>query len=147
MAADLGLYLNSINSTKKNVMRDPEVDPSVITGYPSFIINRLLSYHQDSILIVNCINKLSFLDPQLQYEFLLHGLPKAKRYSKLHKAVTPENVDLVEKYYGYSTAKALEVLELHSNEDFGRMKNEMSEGGVLREKSTKRVGRSRINQT
>lgn len=138
MAADLGLYLTSINSTKKNVMRDPEADPSVVTQYPSFIINRLLSYHQDAVLIVNAINMLPFLDKQLQYEFLLHGLPKGKRFAKLQKAVTQDNVDLVKKYYGYSTEKAIEVLELHSEEDFRRMSAEMSEGGVLREKNKRK---------
>ena len=122
-------------------MREVEVDPAVITGYPSFIINRLLSYHKDAILIVNAINKLPFLDPQLQYEFLLHGLPKGKRFSKLHKAVSPENLDLVKQYYGYSSEKALEVLELHREEDLRRMSAELSEGGVLREKqSSKRHG-------
>jgi Bacteriophage clamp loader A subunit len=141
MAADLGLYLNSINSTKKNVMRDPEADPSVVTQYPGFIINRLLSYHQDCVLIVNAINKLPQLDPQLQYEFLLNGLDKKKRFSKLHKAVTPENVDLLKKYYKYSTRKALEVSDLHTEEDFRRIRAELSEGGVLREKqSSKRHG-------
>ena len=137
MAADLGLYLNSINTTKKNVMRDLEADPSVVTQYPGFIINRLLSYHQDCVLIVNAINKLPQLDPQMQYEFLLHGLSKKKRFSKLHKAVTPENVDLMMKYYKYSVRKAVEVLELHTEEDFKRIRAELSEGGVLREKRAK----------
>jgi hypothetical protein len=131
MAADLGLYLNSINQTKKNVMRDPEADPSVVTQYPSFIINRLLSYHQDCVLIVNAINKLPQLDPQMQYEFLLHGLTKKKRFSKLHKAVTPENVDLMKKYYRYSTKKAVEVLELHTPEQIEAIQAQLSEGGVM----------------
>jgi hypothetical protein len=138
MAADLGLYLNSINTTKKNVMRDLEADPSVVTQYPGFIINRLLSYHQDCVLIVNAINKLPQLDPQMQYEFLLNGLDKKKRYSKLHKAVTPENVGLMMKYYKYSVRKAVEVLELHTEEDFKRIRAELSEGGVLREKNKRK---------
>jgi hypothetical protein len=145
MAADLGMYLTSINSTKKNVMRELEVDPAVITGYPGFIINRLLSYHMDAILIVNAINKLTQLDNQLQYEFLLHGLPKGKRFSKLHKAVSPENLDLVKKYYEYSTEKALQVLDLHSVEDLRQMTTDMSEGGALRGKS-KRTGRNKSDK-
>jgi Bacteriophage clamp loader A subunit len=131
MAADLGLYLTSINSSKKNVMRDPEADPSVVTQYPSFIINRLLSYHQDAVLIVNAINMLPFLDKQLQYEFLLHGLPKGKRFSKLAKAVTPENLDLVKRYYGFSNDKALEVLDLHTPEDIEDIRHALDEGGVM----------------
>ncbi len=134
MAADLGLYLTSINQSKKNVMRDLEADPSVVTQYPGFIINRLLSYHQDCVLIVNALNKLPHLDPQMQYEFLLNGLDKKKRFSKLHKAVTPENVDLMKRYYRYSTKKAVEVLELHTPEQIEAIKAQLSEGGVLKRK-------------
>jgi hypothetical protein len=130
MAADLGLYLNSINTTKHNVMRDPEAEPSVVTQYPGFIINRLLSYHQDCVLIVNAINKLPLLDNQLQYEFLLHGLSKKKRFAKLHKGVTPENLDLIKRYYGYTTKKAMEALELHTPEQIEAIKAQLSEGGV-----------------
>src|SRR6185369_5192406 len=102
MASDLGLYLTSINQTKENVMRNPEADATVVTGYPHFIVNRLLSYHKDVILLVNEINKLPHLDPQLKYEFLLHGLSKKKRFSKLTKAEHHENVELLSEYYQYN---------------------------------------------
>jgi len=102
----------------------------VVTQYPGFIINRLLSYHQDCVLIVNAINKLPQLDPQMQYEFLLHGLSKKKRFSKLHKTVTPENVDLLKKYYKYSTRKAVEALELHTPEQIEAIRAQLSEGGI-----------------
>jgi hypothetical protein len=131
MAADLGLYLNSINTTKKNVMRDLEADPSVVTQYPGFIINRLLSYHQDCVLIVNAINKLPQLDPQMQYEFLLHGLSKKKRFSKLYKEKLPESIDLIKLYYHCSTAKAMEVIDLHSPEDLEAIQAQLSEGGLM----------------
>jgi hypothetical protein len=134
MPADLGLYLTSINSTKKNVMRDLEVDPSVITGYPSFIINRLLSYHKDAVLIVNALNKLPLLDPQLQYEFLLYGLPKAKRFAKLHKAVVPEDLDLIKRYYDYSTEKAMEVIDLHTPDELEEIRDYLNEGGLTKRK-------------
>jgi hypothetical protein len=141
MASDLGLYLTSINQTKENVMRDPEADASVVTGYPHFIINRLLSYHKDVVLLVNEINKLPHLDPQLKYEFLLHGLTKKKRFSKLTKAAQQENIELLKEYYSYSTEKALDVVELHTPEDFEHIRAELSEGGIVREKqSPKRHG-------
>lgn len=138
MAADLGLYLNSINTTKKNVMRDPEADPSVTTQYPGFIIKRLLSYHQDCVLIVNELNKMPQLENQMQYEFLLHAITKKKRFSKLHKAVVPENLELVKKYYGYSDQKALEVLDLHTDEQLAEMQAALSEGGVIGEKKRRK---------
>ena len=141
MASDLGLYLTSINQTKENVMRNPEANASVVTGYPHFIVNRLLSYHKDVVLLVNEINKLPHLDPQLKYEFLLHGLSKKKRFSKLAKAPQHENAELLAEYYNYSIEKALEIVELHTPEDFERIRAEMSEGGIVREKQpSKRYG-------
>lgn len=139
MAADLGLYLNSINTTKKNVMRDPEANPSVIAQYPAYIINKLLSYHEDCVLIVNALNRLSKsnLDNQLQYEFLLHALSKKKRFSKLHREIVPENLAAVKKYYRYNTARAMEVLELHTEEQLKLIHAELSEGGILRETKSK----------
>lgn len=145
MAVDLGLYLTSINMTKQNVMRDLEADPSVISGYPSFIINRLLSYHKDCILIVNAINKLPHLDLQMQYEFLLTALSKKKRFSKLHKAVKIEDLDMIKQYYKYNTERALEVMELHTAEDLRQIRDQLSEGGVLRNE-TKRTSRNKSNK-
>lgn len=128
--ADLGALLQSINKTKQNIMRGTEVEPQVITGYPAFLIRRLLSYHQDAAMIVNELNQLPHLDNQMQYEFLLHMLPKRNRFSKTHKAPNVERLQLVKQYYKYSDAKAFETLDLHTEEDFVQMQAHLSEGGV-----------------
>jgi hypothetical protein len=132
--ADLGAYLKSINTTKKNVMRDTETDdPKVISGFPAFLVRRLLSYHMDAIFEANEMNCLPHLDNQLQYEYLLHILPKKNRWSKMQKIVVPETLELVKNYYKFSNEKALEVLALHTEEDFARMRAHLSEGGEFRE--------------
>lgn len=133
-ASKLGDYLTSINKTKHNVMRDPDAEPSVITGYPAFMIRRLMSYHMDAVLFANEMNKLPHLDNQMQYEFLLYAVPKRNRYATTHKAQNPDAVDLIKRYYNYSDEKALEVLGLHTQEDFARMTEHLSEGGIVREK-------------
>ena len=130
----LGDYLTSINKSKKNLMRDPEInDPGVVSGYPAFLVRRLLSYHPDAILLANEMNRRPFLDNQLQYEFFLHVLPKANRFAPLHKNSTPENLELVKAYYRYSNEKALSVLPLHTQADFDHMKEFLSEGGVIKD--------------
>lgn len=130
--ADLGDYLTSINSTKENIMRTRPDDPKAVSGYSPFIVNRLLSYHRDCILIVNEINCIPDLDEQLQYEFLLHALTKKKRFSKLYKAPSKENLDIIQKFYGYSVSKAMEVMSLHRSEDLEVMRRHLDEGGVIK---------------
>ena len=132
MAGDLGLYLTSINKTKQNVMRAPDAEPNVVSAYPAFLVRRLLSYHADAILLANEMNMLPHLDNDLQYEFLLYGLPKKNRFAKMQKTVTPENLELVKSFYNYSDEKALEVLHLHTDADFDRMRAHLDEGGVIK---------------
>jgi hypothetical protein len=133
-ASKLGDYLTSINRSKVNVMRDPNAEPQVITGYPAFMIRRLMSYHMDTVLLANEMNLLPHLDNQMQYEFLLHSVPKKNRYATTHKVQNPDSVELIKEYYKYSDEKALEVVGLHTPDDFARMKEHLSEGGLVREK-------------
>jgi hypothetical protein len=133
-AAKLGDYLTSINKSKKNLMREPDVEPQVITGYPAFMIRRLMSYHQDVVLNANEMNMLPNLDNQMQYEYFLHSVPKKNRYATTHKVQNPDTVELLKQFYNYSDAKALEVMSLHTEADFARMRAHLSEGGIIREK-------------
>ena len=47
MKYELKDWLNSINFTKENLIED---DPEMISSYPSYIINRCLSGHLDTVL-------------------------------------------------------------------------------------------------
>ena len=134
-ASKLGDYLTSINKTKTNVMRDPSADPKTITGYPAFMIRRLMSYHMDTVLLANEMNMLPHLDNQMQYEFLLYSVPKKNRYATTHKVQTSETIELIKRFYNYNDEKALEVAGLHTDVDIARMKEQLSEGGLVREKS------------
>ena len=48
-------YLNSINFTKKNLMKSDDKD--WVKKYPAFIINKILSGFQDTIMLVNEVNR------------------------------------------------------------------------------------------
>ena len=50
MKIELKDWLNSINHTKENLIAD---DPSAISSYPPYIVNRCLSGTVDSILFAN----------------------------------------------------------------------------------------------
>ena len=96
-------WLNSINFTKQNLI---EEDPDTEKQYPSYIINRCLSGHIDSVMFANEMNKHPNLEKRLQYDFFLNSLRKRKRYSPWLRKEQIENLELVKRYYGYSNEKS-----------------------------------------
>lgn len=118
-------YLNSINYSKKDIM----VDDIAEDDYNPFMVNRGLSYFQDTILYANEVNKYHHLDNRLQYDFLINIVRKRKRFSKWNKNADPSVLSVVKEYYGYSNEKARQVLSLLSNEQIQELKKRMFKGG------------------
>ena len=61
-------YVNAINYIKKDIM----VDDIAEKAYNSFLVNRSLSYFQDTILMANEMNKNHHIDNRLQFDFFLN---------------------------------------------------------------------------
>ena len=118
-------WLNSINYTKTNIMVD-EYDEK---KYPSFIINKCLAPFPDTILYVNELNRMHWLDNRLQYEFLINSLRKRKRFAKWMKASKIKNLDVVKEYYGYSNEKAKQALDVLTEEQLKIIKIKLTKGG------------------
>ena len=124
--ADLKDWLNSINVTKSNLIDE---DPDLEKGYPAYIINRCLSGQIDSVMFANEINKHPNLSKKLQYDFFLNSLRKRKRYSPWIRKEQIENLDLVKKYYGYSSEKAKQVLNILTKEQLSFIRDRLDTGG------------------
>ena len=118
-------YLNSINYTKKNVMLD-HIDEK---KYPAFIVNKCIAPFPDTILYVNELNRMHWLDNRLQYDFLLNSLRKRKRFAKWMKASKLKNLDVVKEYYGYSNEKAKQALDVLTEEQIKIIKTKLTKGG------------------
>lgn len=118
-------YLNTINSTKKDIM----VDDIAEKDYNAFLINRSLSYFNDTVLIANEMNIYSHLDKRLQYDFLLNMVRKRKRFSKWIKPDQLSNIEIVKLAYDYSDEKARQVIDLLSDEQLEALKRKYSKGG------------------
>ena len=121
-------YLNSINLTKKDIMIDDDCEKA----YNSFMVNRGLSYFQDTIIVANEMNRHHQLDSKLQYQFLINMIRKRKRFSKWAKAQKESDIDAVKEYYGYSNEKARQALTLLSPDQITIIKNKVSKGGRRR---------------
>ena len=121
-------YLNSINFTKKNLMKSE--DKEWIKKYPAFIINKILSGFQDTIMLVNEVNRNHFLDKDMQYSFLLNSIRSKKRFSPFLRASKLKDIDLVKEYYGYSNEKAKTVLDILTKDQLKLIKEKLYKGGT-----------------
>lgn len=118
-------YLNAINYTKQNVMIDDLAEKS----YNSFMVNRGLSYFNDTVLMANEMNQYAHLENRLQFDFFINIVRKKKRFSKWNKPETVSDVEVVKQYYGYSNEKARQVLTLLSTENINELKHKVAKGG------------------
>ena len=122
-------YINSINVTKKNMMRDTDNDALAEKDYNAFIVNRGLSYFQDTVTIANEMNIHHDLDHKLQYEFLINIVRPRKRFSKWFKKEQDSDVEAVAEFYGYSNERAAQALTILSDEQITRIKEKLEKGG------------------
>jgi len=118
-------YVNSINITKKDIMHDDISEKA----YPAFMVNRALSYFNDTVLYANEMNVNHHIDNKLQYQFLINIVRKKKRFSKWLKPQEVNNLELIKEYYGYSNEKAKSVLRLFNNEQIELLKQRIYKGG------------------
>jgi hypothetical protein len=121
-------WLKSVTHDKKDIMFGDAEEKQ----YTSFMTNRGLSYHQDTVLLANEMNRASFIDSRMQYDFLLKTIRPRKRFSKWHKKSNPAEMEVIKEYYGYSDAKAESVADLISADDIKHMKSVLSKGGKKR---------------
>ena len=123
---ELKHWLNSINFNKENILDE---DPT--EKYPAFVVNKCLSGSLDSVLFANEMNKSHFLDPKLQYDFLLNSLRKKRRFAPWLKKGKIDDIDAVKKYYGYSNEKAQQALRILTKDQIEYIKGKLNTGGMV----------------
>ena len=126
MKIELKDWLNSINFNKQDLTAD---DPTAISSYPPYIVNRCLSGTVDTILFANEMNLNAHLDKDMQYSFFLYTLRKRKRFSPWLKKEQVDDLDLVKKHYGYSNEKAKVALTLLTKTQIEKIRNTHDMGG------------------
>lgn len=118
-------FLNAINYTKKDIM----VDDIAEEKYSAFMVNRGLSYFQDTVCMANEMNINHHLDSRLQNDFLINIIRKKKRFSKWNKPEVVSDLEVVKEYYGYSNEKAKAALSLLTKEQLVILKKKVYKGG------------------
>ena len=121
-------FVNSINFTKKNLMRGSDNDELSDKSYAPFLTNKSLSYFTDTLLYANEMNRMHFLDNKLQYEFFLNSIRKKKRFAKWAKADKNDDLVMVSEYYQISLSKAKEAIRILTPEQLSTIRNKMEQG-------------------
>jgi len=118
-------FVKSVSYDKKDLMVD-EVEEK---AYQPFLLNKSLSYHQDSIFLTNEMNVRHGADNRLQYMFFLNTLRKRQRFSQWSKPYISKKIDTVKQYYQISTREAKDYVNLLSDKQVRELKNRMKTGG------------------
>jgi len=131
---DLIQALNSVNYDKNNLIRDSGAPDVAEKLYPRFPVSRSLSYSMDAVLLVNELNIRGLtqhdITNKMHYEFLLHVLPKKKRYGKWEKPEITDDVKVLMEVYGYSFEKAKEAASVLTKDQIEKLKSSLSKGGA-----------------
>ncbi len=123
----LGDWLYSINQSKKNMM---DVDPTLESSYPSWIINKCLSSFTDTVLFANEMNMNYHISKRMQYDFFINSLRPRKRFSPWSKKESVDYLEDIKEYYGYSYTKALEVIRILPKSDLEKIRKLLHKGGT-----------------
>ena len=121
-------YLPAINHTKKNLMNSD--DPMWEKKYPAFMVNKVLSGFQDTVMLCNEMNRNHFLDRDMQFQFLLNSIRQRKRFTPFLRASKIKDIECVKEYYGYSNEKAKSALDILTKEQLKLIKERLYKGGI-----------------
>ena len=125
MSYELKDYLNAINFTKEKLL-DTD-DETWTKKYPSFVINKCMSMHYDTVMQANEMNGYHFLPKKVQFDFFINSVRKKKRFGgKWLSQNKLNNLDIIKEYYGYSNEKAKTALSILSKEQIETIKNKLN---------------------
>jgi hypothetical protein len=122
-------FVNAINISKKDLIRDSESPDHMEKQYVPFMVNKSLSYFIDTIMYANEINRANHVDSKLQNDYYLNSIRSAKRFSKWAKPVESNDIESIQEYYKVSYIRALEIGKVLSREQINLIKIKIIKGG------------------
>jgi hypothetical protein len=102
--------------------------PNVL-GYNPFLTNIALSYSMDSVMLANEMNQYPSLPALCQYDFLYASVRKSRRFNKWYKEQETPYLEQVMSYFSYSKSKALEALQVLTQDQLRDIMKKMDTGG------------------
>ena len=133
-------FISSINNgcKGKHLLEDCKADQSleiinpdsIEKSYVPFVINRSFSYFRDTVIFANEMNINHTLPSRMQYDFYRNMVTPKRRFSKWSKrADATDDVEIIQKEYGYSREKAETVYPLFSKKEINKLYKKHDKGG------------------
>ena len=94
--------------------------------YPAYVLNKCLAPFNDTVMLVNEMNRNHHLDKKLQYDFLLNSLRTRRRFAPWMRSSKSKNLEYVKEYYGYNNEKGKSALNILNDE---QIKEKLNKGG------------------
>ncbi len=118
-------FADALSSSKEDLFRAEDGK-----GYDAFMLNRAFSYHQDTVLYANEMNRFAGLDKLLQHDFYLHALRRRKRYGAWAKKEKNDDRELIAKLLQCNRRLADAYLRILTSEQVAEIRNVYTEGGT-----------------
>lgn len=123
-------FVKSIQSTKKNIIRESTNPELAEKNYLPFITNKALSFHMDSIFYANDMNIHNKINNIYQYEYYLHSIRSMKRPHIWLKHEEDSKINLIKEYYKVNDEKAMDYLKILTDNDLNEIRKKIIIGGV-----------------
>jgi hypothetical protein len=97
--------------------------------YIPYLSNIAFSYSMDTVMLANEMNQYPNLPPEVQFDFMWHTVRKGRRYAKWFKETEHPHLQLVMDYFQYSKQKALQALQVLTQDNIRDMMELTDKGG------------------
>lgn len=122
-------FINAISNSKQDLIRESEDPEAEEKAYNSYIVTKGLSFFIDTIFYANEINRFSNIPNKLQFDYLrLNTIRPKKRFAKWSKAESIDDLEAVQKFFGYNIQKAKQALSILSIDQLNMIKEKQETG-------------------
>lgn len=113
--------LPAIQQTKVDIFSQDVADAE--KSYNTFMVNRALSLHNDSLFHANEMNRNYHLDKRTQFNYFLHSIRARKRpFVPWAKKEKNDDINVIKWFFNYSEQKAIAALRVLPEAEVERIK-------------------------
>lgn len=125
-------FINSVLKTKTNLIRSSDNEELTEKSYNAFLTNKALSFHVDTVLYANEMNRRGHLDSRMQYEYYLSNIRPMNRGHFWPKKAAAPDIELVQQRYKVNVTRAEEIISIVGKHGLEQIRKSMTTGGAIR---------------
>ena len=125
-------YINSILRTKIDMIRESEEPDQSEKVFNAFLTNKALSFHVDTILYANEMNRRAYLPGAMQYAYHINSVRGMQRKHSWPKKATDDTIAVIQERYKVNPVRAKEILKIIGDEGVEKIKKTLVKGGTVK---------------